>query len=65
MKIINASMRKQFVDEFVKWLNENKIRHYEPFEIDGLWKVPCIPIGKEQKQMFEKYIEYRCINDLM
>lgn len=65
MPIINASMHEQFVDEFIKWLDENDIKHYEPFKIDYLWKVPCIPMGKEQKEKFEKYIEYRCNNDLM
>ena len=64
MKYINIGTHEQYVEEIVNWLKENNIRVAEPFEIDDLWKVPCMPIGKEQKQMVENYIEYRVINDL-
>ncbi len=65
MKWLNVGMRKIFVNDFVIWLKENGIRFGEPFEIDGIWKVPYMPIGREQKEKCEQYIEYRCNNDLI
>lgn len=66
MKILVAGMRKQFVDEFVQWMKENGIMlRGEPFETYGIWRVMYMPIGEEQKIKCEKYIEYRCNNDLM
>lgn len=65
MKRIIVGMKKQFVEEFVRWLDENNIIHYKPFEIDGVWKIPCLPLGKEQKRIFEEYMEFRCYNDLV
>lgn len=65
MKWLVAGMRKEFCSTFVDWMKENGIRVGEPFECYGIWKVPYMPIGKEQKQKCEQYIEYRCNNDLM
>ena len=66
MTRIVAGMKKQFVKEFVAWMDENGIKICgEPFESFGIWHVAYMPIGREQKQKCERYIEYRCINDLM
>lgn len=65
MKWLTAGMRKQFVDDFVSWMKENGIRVAEPFETYGIWRVMYMPIGREQKEKCEQYIEYRCNNDLM
>ena len=65
MKWLNAGMREQYVVEFIDWLKQNGIMVGEPFEIYGIWKVPYMPIGREQKEMCEQYIEYCCNNDLL
>lgn len=66
MKILVASMKKQFVEEFVKWMKTNGIVvRGEPFETSDIWNVMYQPIGREQKEKCEQYIEYRCNNDLM
>lgn len=65
MKWLAAGMRKEFVESFVQWMKDNGIRVAEPFQIDDVWKVMYMPIGAEQKQKCEQYIEYRCNNDLM
>lgn len=65
MKWLVAGMRKEFVEDFVRWMKKNGVRVSEPFELDGIWRVPYMPIGREQKEKCERYIEYRCNNDLM
>lgn len=65
MEWINAGMRKEFVEDFVSWMKEHGIKVGEPFDTYGIWRVPYMPIGREQKAMCEQYIEYRCNNDLM
>ena len=66
MKRMVVGMKKQFVKEFVAWMNENDIKVCgEPFEISGIWNVMYMPIGRKKKKKCEQYIEYRCINDLM
>lgn len=66
MKILVASMKKQFVKEFVEWMKSNGIIvRGEPFETDGLWNVMYQPIGIEQKQKCKQFIEYKCNNGLM
>ena len=65
MKWLIAGMREEFVEDFVQWMKENGIRVSEPFELSGIWKVMYMPIGKEQKEKCERYIEYRCNNDLI
>lgn len=65
MNWLIAGMRKEFVESFVQWMKENGIRVSEPFELSGIWKVMYMPIGREQKEKCERYIEYRCNNDLM
>lgn len=65
VKWLIAGMREEFVEDFVQWMKENGIRVSEPFELSGIWKVMYMPIGKEQKEKCERYIEYRCNNDLI
>lgn len=65
MKWLIAGMRKEFVEDFVRWMRDNGIRVSEPFELDGIWRVLYMPIGREQKEKCERYIEYRCNNNLM
>lgn len=65
MKWLIAGMRKEFVEDFVRWMRDNGIRVTEPFELSGIWEVMYMPIGREQKEKCERYIEYRCNNDLM
>lgn len=65
MKWLIAGMRKEFVEDFVRWMRDNGIRVSEPFKLDGVWQVQYMPIGREQKEKCERYIEYRCNNDLM
>lgn len=65
MNWLIAGMRQEFVESFVQWMKENGIRVSEPFELSGIWKVMYMPIGREQKEKCERYIEYRCNNDLM
>ena len=65
MKWLVAGMRKQFVESFVQWMKENGIRVSEPFDTDGIWRVMYMPIGREQKEKCEQYLEYRCNNDMM
>lgn len=65
MKWLIAGMRQEFVESFVQWMKENGIRVSEPFELSGMWEVMYMPIGREQKEKCERYIEYRCNNDLM
>lgn len=65
MNWLVAGMREEFVEDFVCWIKENGIRVSEPFEIDGIWHVQYMPIGSEQKEKYERYIEYRCSNNLM
>ena len=66
MKRMIVGMKKQFVKEFVEWLNENDIKVCgEPYEAHGIWNVMYMPIGKEQKQKCEEYIKYRCNSDLL
>jgi hypothetical protein len=65
MKRLVAGMKKEFVNEFIEWMKEHGVRVSEPYEFHGIWNVMYMPIGKEQKQQCEQYIEYRCNNDLM
>lgn len=66
MKRLVIGMRKEFVDGFVQWMKENEIKVCgEPYEFHGICHVMYQPIGKEQKQKCEEYIEYRCNNNLM
>ncbi len=65
MKWLIAGMRKEFVESFVQWMKENKVRVSEPFELSGIWRVMYMPIGHEQTAKCEQYIEYRCNNNLM
>lgn len=66
MKRLVIGMRKEFVDGVVQWMKENEIKVCgEPYEFHGIWHVMYQPIGKEQKQKCEEYIEYRCNNNLM
>lgn len=66
MKRLVAGMRKEFIDSFIDGLKELQIKVCgEPFETYGIWHVMYQPIGKEQKQKCEEYIEYRCNNGLM
>lgn len=66
MKRFVVGMKKEFVDSFIAGLKELGIRVCgEPFELDGLWRVMCMPIGKEQEVKYEQYVEYRCKNDLL
>lgn len=65
MKWLIAGMRKEFVEDFVRWMRDNGIRVSEPFKLDGVWQVQYMPIGREQKEKCERYIEYRCNNGLM
>lgn len=65
MNWLIAGMRQEFVESFVQWMKENGIRVSEPFELSGIWEVMYMPIGREQKEKCERYIEYRCNNDLM
>lgn len=65
MKWLIAGMRQEFVASFVQWMKENDIRVAETFELDGIWHVMYMPIGSVQKELCERYIEYRCNNDLM
>lgn len=65
MKWLIAGMRQEFVESFVQWMKENGISVSEPFELSGIWEVMYMPIGREQKERCERYIEYRCNNDLM
>lgn len=66
MKRLVAGMRKEYVSSFINGLKELGIKICgEPFEISGIWHVMYQPIGEEQKQKCEKYIEYRCNNSLM
>lgn len=65
MNWLIAGMRQEFVESFVQWMKENGIRVSEPFELSGIWEVMYMPIGREQKEKCERYIEYRCKNDLM
>ena len=71
MKRLVIGIRKQFVEDFINdmkklginicgdpWCMESD----NPFEI---WHVMVQPIGKEQNQKYEEYIEYRCNNNLM
>lgn len=62
---VMAGMKKEFVEDFVRWMKENNVRVSEPFELSGIWQVMYMPIGHEQKVKCERYIEYRCNNDLM
>ena len=65
MKYLIAGMREEFVNDVVTWMKENGIRVCEVFELTGIWRVMYLPIGSIQKDKCEKYIEYRCNNDLM
>lgn len=65
MNWLIAGMRQEFVESFVQWMKENGIRVSEPFELSGILEVMYMPIGREQKEKCERYIEYRCNNDLM
>jgi hypothetical protein len=66
MKRMVASMRKQFVNEFIDWMVEHGIKVCgAPFETDGIWNVVYMPIGREQNRKCEMYISYRCYIDLM
>ena len=65
MKWLTAGMQERYVNEFVNWMKEHGVKVSEPFDCDGIWRVPYMPIGKEQKEECEQYIEYRCNNDLM
>ena len=66
MKRLVAGMKKEFVESFIQGLQELGIRICgQPFEISGIWNVIYMPIGKEQKEKCEKYIECRCNNGLM
>lgn len=66
MEIRLASMKKEFVEDFIHGMEELGIKVCgEPFEISGNWCVMYRPIGKKQKEKCERYIEYRCINGLM
>lgn len=66
MKWLISGMRNQFVENFVQWMKENGIKVAEPFEtLDGIWRVMYMPIGREQKEKCEQYIEYLCNNDMM
>lgn len=65
MKRLIVGMKKEFVDSFVQWMKENGIKVYEPYEFHGIWNVMYQPIGKDQKQKCEEYIEYRCNNNLL
>lgn len=60
-----VEMKKEFVESFVQWMKENNARVSEPFELSGIWRVMYMPIGQEQKVKCDKYIEYRCNNDLV
>ena len=66
MKLLVVGMKKQFVQGFVEWLQKNGIKVCEdPFVIDEIWYVMYKPVGREQKNKCEQYIEYRCNNNLM
>lgn len=65
MNWLIVGMREEFVEDFVRWMRDNGIRVFKPFELDGVWQVQYMPIGREQKEKCERYIEYRCNNDLM
>ena len=65
MKWLIAGMRKEFVEDFVRWMRDNGIRVSEPFELAGIWRVLYMPVGGEVKGECKRYIEYRCNNDLM
>lgn len=65
MKWLIAGMREEFVEDFTRWMRDNGIRVSEPFKLDGVWQVQYMPIGREQKEKCERYIEYRCNNGLM
>lgn len=66
MKWLSAGMRKEFVTDFVSWMIENGIRVSDDvFESDGIYHVMYMPIGRVQHEKIERYIEYRCNNDLM
>lgn len=65
MKRLIVGIRKEFVKDFISWMKDNGIRVSEPYEFHGIWNVIYQPIGREQKEKCEQYIEYRCNNDLM
>lgn len=66
MQRLVVGMKKEFVESFIQGMQEIGIKICgEPFEISGIWNVMYMPIGKEQKEKSEKYIEYRCNNNLM
>jgi hypothetical protein len=65
MKWLVAGMRKAFVESFIQWMKDNGIRVGAPFETYGIYRVPYMPIGREQKEKCKRHIEYLCNNDLM
>ena len=68
MKWENIGTHKEFVEDFIKFFEENNIIHGKPFECGGtetfpIWKVPYIAIGKKQNDMVEKFLEQRIKED--
>ena len=65
MPWLTVGMREEFVLDVLAWMIENRIRFSDPFEVYGVWYVMYMPIGRAQKEMCERYIEFRCNNGLM
>lgn len=66
MKRLVVGIRQEFLNSFIEGMKELGVKICgEPFEVEGIWHVIYLPIGKEQKEKCEKYIEYRCNNNLM
>ena len=63
MKWRNISCSEKAVDKCVKFLDENNIKRGEPFETDGIWRVPYLAIGKVQQDIVNDYIVALILHD--
>lgn len=61
MKWENYGCKTESNAKIVKqWLDEHGVRTGEIFECYGIWKVPYMAIGREQKEMVYKETERWC-----
>lgn len=72
MKFKNVGCEGRKRAYFLKnWFQNRGLKVAEPFSVDpedawkAQWYVPVMPIGREQVEQFDKYVEYLIENNML
>lgn len=64
MKWLTVGMKEEFVPEFKKFFRNNGVQYSDDvLRIDGICHILYKPIGKEQVQKCNQFIERQCYSN--